>query len=90
VRRYPAGGGAGVTANAGCDGTIAGTAASLSCDEAGAPAGSWQYTVTPVLGSWTGAESPKSTVVVADTGAPGLRSVTPQARARPRRPATSS
>ena len=64
VRRYPASGGAAVTPAAGCATTIAGAGTTLSCAEANVPPGAWQYTVGPVLGSWTGAESPKSVTVL--------------------------
>jgi hypothetical protein len=59
VKRYPAGGGAAVTPAANCSGTIAGT----SCTENGVPVGSWKYSVTPVAGAWSGAESPLSAAV---------------------------
>jgi hypothetical protein len=78
VRRYPAGGGAAVTPGAGCDATITGANATLSCDETGVPAGGWQYTVEPVLGSWTGAESLKSAVVTVAPAGPTLTAVTAQ------------
>jgi hypothetical protein len=78
VRRYPAAGGAPVTPGTGCDATITGGSATLSCSESGVPAGSWQYTVQPVLGSWTGAESLKSTVVAVAPAGPDLTAVTAQ------------
>jgi fibronectin type 3 domain-containing protein len=78
VRRYPAGGGPAVTPNGGCGTTTGGTTAMLSCDETGVPSGSWKYTVTPVLGSWTGAESSTSGSVTVLLGAPDLTSVTAQ------------
>ena len=78
VRRYPAAGGAGVSPGTGCATTITGGNATLSCDEAGVPAGSWQYTVQPVLGSWTGAESLKSTMVTVAPAGPNLTAVTAQ------------
>lgn len=78
VRRYPAGGGAPVTPGAGCAATITGGNATLSCDETGVPAGGWQYTVEPVLGSWTGAESLKSAVVTVAPAGPTLTTVTAQ------------
>lgn len=64
VDRYPAGGGEAVTADAQCsvsDGTV-------SCSEPDVPDGSWQYTVTPVIGSWSGSAGPPSDVVVVSTG----------------------
>lgn len=63
IERYPASGGSGVTPAAGCDTTIAGSAATLSCTESSVPPGTWKYTVTPVLNRWTGAESAKSATV---------------------------
>jgi hypothetical protein len=57
IRRYRAGDDAAVTPNGTCGARISGTAATLSCEESGIPAGDWEYTVTPVLNSWTGAES---------------------------------
>jgi Bacterial Ig domain len=78
VRRYPAGGGAAVTPGAACAGTINGGGATLSCAEASVPAGSWRYTVVPVLGSWTGAESLKSAAVLVGPNAPALAAATPQ------------
>ncbi|MEA3077667.1 MAG: hypothetical protein QOF60_2575 [Actinomycetota bacterium] len=54
---------------AGCSSTIVG----LTCTETGVANGTWKYAVTPVKGTWTGAESSKTSVVVgvvADTTAP--------------------
>jgi chitinase len=78
VRRYPAGGGPAVGPGAGCDTTVTGGAAMLSCSEANVPAGSWQYTVTPLLGTWTGAESPRSVTVAVAPDGPVLTSATAQ------------
>jgi hypothetical protein len=78
VRRHPASGGAAATPAATCDAVVAGTAATLSCQEAGVPPGAWRYTVTPVLGTWTGAESPLSAVVAVAPAAPVLTAVTAQ------------
>jgi hypothetical protein len=78
VRRYPASGGASVTPGAGCAATITGTGTTVGCDEANVPPGAWQYTVSPVLGAWTGAESPKSVTVLVGPGAPSLTAATAQ------------
>ena len=67
VTRYasPTGG----TATAAAQGTCAANpVTATSCTETSIPAGTWYYTVTPVLGSWHGAESPRGNgVSVADT-----------------------
>jgi hypothetical protein len=60
VKRYPAGGGSGTISQIG---TCAGTIAATSCLEDDVPHGTWQYTITPVVGSWRGAESVLSGVV---------------------------
>jgi hypothetical protein len=74
VRRYPVGGGSALAP--GCDTTVTGGAAVLSCSEANVPAGSWQYTVTPLLGTWTGPESPRSVAVAVASDEPALTSAT--------------
>jgi IPT/TIG domain len=56
-----------------CAGTIAG----LTCTETSVPNGTWKYSVTPVQGSWSGAESPMTTVTVA---APTVTSTSPSSR----------
>ncbi len=56
-----------------CDVVIAG----LTCTETSVPNGVWKYSVTPVQGSWSGAESPKTTVTVA---APTVSSTSPSSR----------
>ena len=69
IARYSsATGGTRVTATGGCAGTVAG----LGCVEAGVPAGTWYYTVTPTLSLWQGSESQRSTATtpVTDTTAP--------------------
>lgn len=76
VARYPAGGGAAVVPGAGCDTTLGGVGATLSCSEANVPPGAWQYTVTPLLGAWTGGASTKSAAVSVAPPAPLLTSVT--------------
>ena len=78
IRRYPAGGGAATTPNGGCGALVSGMGATLSCQETGVPAGSWRYTVTPVLGTWTGIESATSAAVAVAPAAPTLSSVTAQ------------
>jgi len=75
IKRYPAAGGTAVTPNATCDTAVSGATTTLSCQEASTPLGSWQYTVTPVLKTWTGAESVKSAAVAV---VPTLSSVTAQ------------
>ena len=68
VARYPsAAGGTKVAAGGACAGNID----ALTCTEAALPAGTWYYTVTPVLGAWAGAESARSIgVAAADTTPP--------------------
>jgi Ice-binding-like/Chitobiase/beta-hexosaminidase C-terminal domain len=57
VKRFAEASGAQTPIGAGCAGTI--TAA--TCTESGAPAGDWEYSVTPVFGAhWRGAESVRS------------------------------
>lgn len=53
-------------------GACAGTVPGLSCVEAGVPAGTWYYTVTPTLSLWQGTESQRSTATtpVTDTTPP--------------------
>jgi hypothetical protein len=75
VKRYPAAGGAAVTPNASCDATVTGATVTLTCQESNTPLGSWQYTVTPVLKTWTGDESPTSSAV---SVVPTLSSATAQ------------
>ena len=72
VLRRPSGGGAAVEAGGTCAGTLGGSAATLSCVDAGAPLGTWRYSIVPVLGSWTGDEGPVSAVVTARLAAPVL------------------
>lgn len=73
VARYSsATGGTKVAAGGACTGTIT----ALSCSEAALPAGTWYYTVTPVLASWAGVESARSVgVTAADTTPPDAPTV---------------
>lgn len=67
VNRYPAAGGSAVTPGSACNTTISGSASTLSCTENNVPAGSWKYSITPILNSWTGAESGLSATVATAT-----------------------
>src|SRR2546427_12091916 len=66
IQRYEQGGTTTITPGAGCGGTIT----ALTCTENAVPAGTWQYTVTPIQGNWIGAESQKSQPVTVSTGGP--------------------
>jgi hypothetical protein len=74
VARYAsATGGTRVDAGGGCAGTIS----TLTCTEEGLPAGTWYYTVTPVLGAWAGVESGRSVgATAADTTPPAAPTIT--------------
>lgn len=63
IKRYPNGGGAPVTPGGTCGSPVSGAGATLSCDETSTPPGDWRYSVTPVLNSWTGAESTQSPAI---------------------------
>src|ERR671931_355076 len=61
VTRYPSGGGSATISPVG---TCSGTVAATNCNEDDVPAGTWVYTVTPVVGTyWRGAQSLTSGVV---------------------------
>jgi hypothetical protein len=60
VKRYSALGGGAQTPGGTCVGTVGGT----GCSDSGVAPGTYTYTVTPVQGSWTGAESGQSNSVV--------------------------
>ncbi|HEX2784578.1 MAG TPA: hypothetical protein VHN36_13415, partial [Ilumatobacteraceae bacterium] len=59
VRRYDVGG-VEDTVLSSCNGIVA----SLSCVENAVPAGTWRYTITPLLDSWTGLQSSQSAAEV--------------------------
>jgi hypothetical protein len=57
IKRYPAAGGSAQTVHGTCASTVAG----LACSDSSVPAGNWQYTVTPAIGTnWRGQESSHS------------------------------
>lgn len=66
ARYWSATGGTKVAAGGGCSGTIT----ARTCSEAALPSGTWYYTVTPVLGSWAGPESARSTGVTIAAATP--------------------
>jgi hypothetical protein len=70
VRRYDAATGVAQSMGAGCAGTLSGT----SCAESAVPAGSWRYSVTPVVATWSGAESARSAAVAVPFVNPGFES----------------
>ncbi|MDQ3677522.1 MAG: hypothetical protein M3401_12090 [Actinomycetota bacterium] len=78
LKRYAEGGSTATTPNANCATTISGGGATLQCVEVGVPYGSWQYTASPLLHTFTGDESAKSAAVAVATAAPTLNSVTAQ------------
>lgn len=77
VRRYANGSSTPITPGAGCAGLITGVGGTLSCTETAVPDGDWQYAVTPAVGSWSGAESPKSAATQTDTTAPAVTLTSP-------------
>ncbi|MFC0438271.1 hypothetical protein [Kutzneria buriramensis] len=64
INRYPTatGGTAVAAAHGGC---AAVPVAATSCTETAVPAGTWYYTVTPVLAAWHGPESPRANAITA-------------------------
>jgi hypothetical protein len=66
------GGGVAQTIGSGCSGIIAG----LSCTESSVPAGTWTYTVTPLLDAWTGTESAASSALTIQSPALSITSAT--------------
>jgi hypothetical protein len=78
LTRYANGGSTPLTPSASCATRISGAGATLQCIEAGVPYGAWQYAVTPVLNTFTGAVSAKSTATNVVTAAPVLNTVTAQ------------
>ncbi|MBV8236016.1 MAG: chitobiase/beta-hexosaminidase C-terminal domain-containing protein, partial [Acidimicrobiia bacterium] len=61
VNRYTvSSGGTPTAATGGCAGTVA----ALTCTEQSVPAGTWYYTVTPMISLWSGAESGRLSVPV--------------------------
>lgn len=77
VLRYPAGGGAAVTPGGSCGSPVTGGTATLSCTETSTPPGDWQYTITPILESWTGDESSLSPAEEVAPAAPTGAAATP-------------
>ena len=60
ISRFNALDGSAAIVGAGCSGVVTTT----TCTEQSVPAGSWIYTDTPVLLSWTGGASPASAPIV--------------------------
>jgi chitinase len=76
VTRYAEGGASGGAAA--CSPTVGGLGATLRCLDTEVPYGRWQYTVTPVLNSFTGDESARSATVAVASPAPTLTAVVAQ------------
>ena len=70
ITRYADGSSTPITPGPSCSGTISGGDAALGCVEGAVPAGSWRYTVMPVLWNWRGAESAQSAAVTSDADPP--------------------
>jgi hypothetical protein len=71
VKRFNAAGAA-QTIGSGCSGTVTG----VSCTESSVAAGTWTYTVTPLLYGWTGSESAASSPVTIQAPALSVTSAT--------------
>lgn len=78
LKRYAEDSSTATTPGASCATTISGATATLQCVEAGVPYGRWQYTVTPLLNTFSGGESTRSAAVGVATDAPVLTSATAQ------------
>jgi hypothetical protein len=78
VTRYAAGGTTPITPNPACAATASGSSATLQCIEGSVPYGAWQYSVLPVLKTFTGGASTKSATVTVATVAPVISAVTAQ------------
>lgn len=72
VRRSAQGSATTTVPGAACDATVTGSAATATCTETGVLPGVWQYAVTPVLGSLTGASGAKGVAVTVLPDAPAL------------------
>ena len=71
ITRYDSSGAA-QSIGSGCSGTIT----ALTCTETSVPAGTWTYTVTPLLHSWSGSESPRSAAVTIQSPGVSITSAT--------------
>jgi len=76
LRRYADAGASGTAATGPCAALIAGETTTVGCAEDGVPYGVWQYTVTPVLGTFSADEGPRSASVRVVPPAPLLDAVT--------------
>ncbi|MGH9281310.1 MAG: Ig-like domain-containing protein [Acidimicrobiales bacterium] len=75
VKRYSTAGAAQAVGDS-CATPVSGAAATLTCVEGGVGDGAWMYRVTPVLGTWRGAEGPAGGPVTVDVTGPSLVSIT--------------
>ncbi|HEY1537799.1 MAG TPA: hypothetical protein VGF63_00270 [Solirubrobacteraceae bacterium] len=78
VARYAGGGSTSMTPSASCAATVSGTGATLQCVEVGVPYGAWQYAITPILNSFTGAQSSQSAIVDVTTSPPVISPLSAQ------------